>query len=66
MLSFTQFLNKNIENLIFCSFWQDLGFGECFLFFQIFNQKVLKNSFFSVWQDLGFGESLSIQILIKK
>ena len=25
-------IKKSIENVFFSSFWQDFGFGECFLF----------------------------------
>ena len=38
---------KSIEKLIFFSFWQDLGFGECFF---LFNLKIIENfDFLQLW-----------------
>ena len=67
---------KKYCKIDFCSFWQDLGFGECVFSFQFLIKKDLKNCFlqqilvlanFCIWQDFGFGKCVfSIQFLIKK
>ena len=56
MRSSIQFQIKKVLKNRFCSFWQDLGFGECVFSIQFQIKKVLKNQFCSFWQDLGFGE----------
>ena len=56
MLFSIEILIKKGWKIDFCSFWQDLGFDECF-FYSNSNLKSLENfDFFSFWQDLGFGE----------
>ena len=65
MLFSIQILIKKYWTIDFFSFWQDLGFGECFFLLKFLLKKYWKIDFSSFWQDLGFGEFF-IQILIKK
>ena len=66
-LFFCLFKLKEILKIDFFSFWQDLGFGECYFFYWNSNWKSIeKLIFFSFWQNLGFNECFfSIQILKK-
>ena len=59
-------LTMTIENLLSFSFWQDLGFGECFFYSNSNWKKYWKLTFSAFGKILVLANAFSIQILIEK